>query len=258
MVGWLAFILSAIVAATLAAPASAQDLFAQLFPVTGEVRLVNKGAADIPFVFYSIDSTSGALDSSSAVWHSITRTYDRPAGATPGNGIIDPNGDWIELLQSNQLAEGALDADAGSLSAFRAISLGHIWDPFATPFPDLQFEVWNETDLIPITVELALDGDYSADSVVDGGDFIVWQKFIDSMTAYFADGDLDGVVDMDDFVVWQQNYGFTLPLPPYVVGPGGGGAGIANPVGAPEPSTALLILVAAGSVPFAVGRRRRS
>jgi hypothetical protein len=257
MLGRFACILSAIVAIAFAAPAKAQDLYAQLFPVTGEIRLVNKGAADISFVFYSIDSESGAINSSDAVWKSIARTYDRPAGATPGTGFIDPNGDWIELLQPNQLAEGAIDADGGSLPAFRAISLGHIWDPFATAFPDLQFEVWNETDLIPITVELALDGDYSADFVVDGGDFIVWQKFIASMTAYFADGDLDGIVDMDDFVIWQQNYGLTLPLPPYVIGPGGGGAGIANPVGVPEPTAATLLLVGAAAAPF-IRRRRRS
>jgi hypothetical protein len=256
MASRIAFILAAAAAWVLATSANAQDLVAQLFPVTGEVRLVNKGAADIPFVFYSIDSENDALDSSPAVWKSITRTYDEPAGATPGNGLIDPNGDWVELLQPNQLAEGAIDEDGGLLPAFRAISLGNIWDPFAVPFPDLQFEVWNETDMIPLAVELALDGDYSQDSVVDSGDFIIWQKFIDSMTAYFADGDLDGVVDLDDRVIWQQNFGLTLPLPPYVIGPGvGGGAGIANPVGAPEPSTVLLSFLAAGAL--ATLRRRR-
>ncbi len=255
MVGRLAFILAAGSALASVAPVQAQDLYAQLFPVTGEVRLVNKGDTDLPFVFYSIDSESGALDSSSAVWESITRNYDRPAGATPGNGLIDPNGDWIELLQPNQLAEGAIDVDGGRLPAFRAISLGNIWDPFAVAFPDLEFEVWNETELIPITVELALDGDYSSDSVVDGSDFIVWQKFLDSMTAYFADGDLDGVVDMDDLVIWQQNFGLTLPLPPYTVEIGGGGA--SDPAGVPEPSTVLLVFAAASAMPLLRRRCRK-
>ena len=65
----IAFILAAAAAWASSSSANAQDLVAQLFPVTGEIRLVNKGVADIPFVFYSIDSESDALDSSPAVWN---------------------------------------------------------------------------------------------------------------------------------------------------------------------------------------------
>jgi hypothetical protein len=106
--------------------------------------------------------------------------------------------------------------------------------------------------MIPITIELAIDGDYSSDAVVDTQDFIIWQKFIDSMTAYFADGDLDGIVDLDDLVVWQTNFGLTLPLPPYILELGG--AGVLNSGGVPEPSTTAIFLVAASA---ALTLRRR-
>ncbi len=236
-----------------AAPAFASDLVAQLFPLTGEVRLLNRDAVPLPFVFYSITSQADALDGSAAVWNSIAENYDRPAGATPGNGLIDPNGDWINFVDvagaGTQLVEGALDADGGSLPATRAVSLGHIWDPVAAPFPDLVFDVRDQGDeqSIPITIELALDGDYSSNQIVDQADYVVWRRYLDSMTAYFADGDLDGGVDIDDYLVWRDNFGVTLPLPPY-----GGGSGAALPtrfgaVGTvPEPTTAVLLMIALG------------
>lgn len=236
-----------------AAPARAADLYAQLFPLTGEVRLLNKGASPVPFVFYSIDSPSGALNSSTAVWETITENYDRPLGPTPGNGLVDPNGDWLQLPSSTtQLAEGALDADGGMLPAFRAISLGYIWDPYWVAFPDLEFDIWDDDSVIPVTVELALAGDYSSDRVVDQADFIMWRKYLDSLEAWFADGDLDGMVDLDDYLVWQQNFGFTLPLPPYAVGSQG-----PTSAAVPEPASVVLLAVAGGLTAFSGRNRRR-
>lgn len=233
------------------APAHATDLYAQLFPLTGEVRLLNKSGAPIPFVVYTIDSPSGALISSNGVWKSITENYDRPSGPSPGNGLIDPNGDWLLLpSDENQLAEGALDADGGILPAVRAVSLGNIWDPHMAAFPDLAFDIRDDQQDIPVTIELALDGDYSSDQVVDQADYLVWRKYLDSLTAWFADGDLDGVVDLDDHLVWERNFGVTLPLPPYGIS---GGGSVAAAV--PEPSMAILFLCAAGLI--SIRRRRR-
>jgi hypothetical protein len=235
--------------------AHAADLRVQLFPLTGEVRLLNPNDTAVPFVFLSIESPSGALDSSNAVWKSITEFYDQPAGPTPGNGFIDPDGDWVKLSSmSTALTEGALDLDGGSLPAFRAISLGHIWDPFHVDFPDLEFDIQSDVQTIPVAIEFALDGDYSSDHTVDQGDYIIWRKFLDSMTAYFADGDLDGVVDLDDRLVWQSNFGVTLPLPPY--GSGGGGGSSPVVAGVPEPTSAILFLLTAAFLPVAVRRRR--
>jgi hypothetical protein len=234
--------------AAASAPAFAQQLVAQLFPLTGEIRLLNRDATPVPFVYYSISSDASALNGASGIWQSITQNYDRPAGATPGNGFIDPNGDWIKLSSvSTELTEGSLDADGGRLLATRAVSLGNIWDPQATPFPDLVFDIRDDSLVIPVSIELALDGDYSMNQIVDSADYVVWRHFLNSMTAYFADGDLDGIVDMDDYVVWEENFGLTLPLPPYGAGSGGGSPGLSGDgAGVPEPMTAVLILLAAG------------
>ncbi len=241
-----------------AAPACSADLHAQLLPLTGEVRLLNKSATPVPIVYYSVTSASGALDGSSAVWKSITENYDRPSGLTPGNGLIDPNGDWLKLSSdATELTEGALDLDGGSLPAFRAVSLGNIWIPHLVDFPDLVFDIQDDVQAIPVTIELALDGDYSPNQVVDQADYIVWRRYLDSMTAYFADGDLDGIVDLDDYLVWQKNFGVTLPLPPYGVG---GGAGGRSPIvgGVPEPASATLFVLAAGFMPILALRGRHS
>jgi hypothetical protein len=121
---------------------------------------------------------------------------------------------------------------------------------------DLTFDIQDDNGPLPISIELALDGDYSSDQVVDQADYIVWRKYLDSMSAYFADGDLDGIVDIDDRLVWEQNFGLTLPLPPYDTEIGGGGL---SPVagGVPEPSSALLLIVTSVAS-LAFGRRRRA
>ena len=68
-----------------------------------------------------------------------------------------------------------------------------------------------------------------------------------------ADGDLDGVVDIDDRLVWQENFGVTLPLPPYASGEGGGSGVSAGTV--PEPSSIVVTLLAGGILPVMVRRR---
>ena len=136
--------------------------------------------------------------------------------------MIDPNGDWVKISSvSTELTEGALDADGGRLPATRAVSLGTIWNPSAVPFPDLEFEIYDDVQAIPVTIELALDGDYSANQIVDSADYVVWRRYLNSIENLLADGDLDGVVNLDDLLVWRENFGITLPLPPYGSGSGG-------------------------------------
>lgn len=52
-------------------------------------------------------------------------------------------------------------------------------------------------------------GDYNLDDVVDGQDFLVWQRTFGTTTEQFAgaDGNGDGTVDAGDLTVWLQSYG---------------------------------------------------
>lgn len=229
-----------------ALPVFALNLFAQLFPLTGEIQLRNKSAAPVPFVFYSIKSPGGKLISGSSVWRSITDNYDDPdpMSSTPGNGVIDPNGEWVEIASlSTELAEGALDDDGGSLAAMRAISLGNIW--IASPIPDLVFDI-RESNSTPIsvTVEFALAGDYLPDGTVNQTDYNLWRQYFGSNSILLADGNLDGIVNAADYVVWRNNLDLSIGLSSSLPANGSALPGLAAGAAAvPEPATAALVLM---------------
>jgi hypothetical protein len=62
-----------------------------------------------------------------------------------------------------------------------------------------------------------LAGDYDDNNVVDGADFLAWQRSFGRSADPIgsdADGDLDGEVDGDDLTVWTKNFGQTSVAPP--------------------------------------------
>jgi hypothetical protein len=238
----------------------AATLSAQLFPKTGEVRLKNTDTASpVHLVFYSIDSASGALNSSPGAWRSITDTYDAPLGVSPGNGFVDSNGEWIKISSSFiELAEGALDADGGTIPPQRSVSLGRIWNPNLTAIPDL---IFTATALngqpISVSSELAVDGDYFPGGVVNDLDYVIWRVYYGNSAApavLLADGNLNGVVDAADYVVWRNNRGMSVPSLGAGATPGGTVAASAAADTVPEPPSLVLTLTAAGV--FAVYRRQ--
>jgi hypothetical protein len=226
--------------------ASGATIYAQLYPHTGEIRLRNKNAAPVSIVFYSINSPANALNGSPSIWKSIDNYYD-----VSGNGLVDPNGEWAIIRSlSNQLTEGALDADGGRLAPQRAITLGQVWNPNATPIQDLIFEARDASEQ-PISVipELAVSGDYVPDGVVDQLDYNAWRQYFGETTILTADGNLDGRVDAADFIVWRNNLGLRLTAV-------GQGAGL-TAVSAAVPEPAMLLLAACGSCGYLMFRMRR-
>jgi hypothetical protein len=64
-----------------------------------------------------------------------------------------------------------------------------------------------------------LAGDYDDNNVVDGADFLAWQRSFGRAADPIgsdADGNLDGEVDGDDLTVWTKNFGQTSVAPPPV------------------------------------------
>jgi hypothetical protein len=223
-------------------------LHAQLFPHTGEVRLRNKDTAPVSLVFYSVNSAGNALNSSAGVWRSVENFYD-----VSGNGFVDPNGEWVIIeAQTNQLTEGALDIDGGSLAAQRSVSLGQIWNPSA-PFPNLTFEA-REANEHPITIvtELTVSGDYFVDGVVNQLDYGVWRQGFGSTTMLDADGNLDGVVNTADYILWRNNLGLQASTVSQ-----GAAMPLLSPATVPEPGAALLLSLFAAFGFFLAVRGRR-
>jgi hypothetical protein len=71
-------------------------------------------------------------------------------------------------------------------------------------------------------------GDYDADGDVDGNDFLVWQRTLDSTTNLAADGSKNGVVDGADLTVWRGHFSSATELTAVV----------------PEPAAVLLVTFA--------------
>jgi hypothetical protein len=240
-----------------AAPISAATVHVQLFPLTGEVRLVNRTASPLPIVFYSIKSNSGALNSSNSVWKSITSNYDAPFGSTPGNGFVDPDSEWSKLPSSStELAEGVFIGSAGSLLPWRPVSLGRVWNPNVGPF-DLQFNITSQSEMYDADPRLSIDGDYTGEGAVNQLDYFTWRQNFGSTSILVADGNINGIIDAADYVVWRKNLGLSIPATS--VG-AASGASFGLSIGAsvvPEPSTVLLALMALGALCFGSKRRPR-
>ena len=100
-----------------------------------------------------------------------------------------------------------------------------------------------------VTVPIATGADFDGDQLVDGRDFLIWQKgfgLIGQTDNSNGDANSDTVVDGLDQVAWGQQFGGAPPL----------SAGVA--AGAiPEPTTATLSLLATLGLAFLARGRRQ-
>ena len=94
------------------------------------------------------------------------------------------------------------------------------------------------------TTIVGLAGDYNDDGVVDGADFLAWQRQLGTSVAAYsgADGNGDGVVDAADFVIWRERFGNSVP------------AAATASAAVPEPSSLALLCL---TIAIALRQRRR-
>jgi Dockerin type I domain len=91
-------------------------------------------------------------------------------------------------------------------------------------------------------------GDFNFDGRVDASDYTVWRDTMGSTTDLAADGNGDGVVDHEDYLVWRGDMGTVTDLSVFDEADGLDGLGA---TGVPEPSTFLLLIIAAVGAGFA-------
>ncbi|MCA9235881.1 MAG: hypothetical protein KDA44_10450 [Planctomycetales bacterium] len=163
----------------------------------GRAVLQNRTDEPIALISYSILSASGALRTS---WSSL---------ASRGNPA------WVEA-NPNSLALSELNATGSTtLAPGTETNLGEPWD--VTKALDLQL-VYQGADgarrtgtivYASLRDDLALSGDFDHDGIVDGADFLAWQREFNLPTTPFAgaDDNGDGTVDAADLPAWAQGFG---------------------------------------------------
>jgi hypothetical protein len=74
------------------------------------------------------------------------------------------------------------------------------------------------------------DADFNNSSLVDGADFLIWQRGLGTPDAQNADGDADADLDVDaaDLTIWGNQYGAAPPV-------------LAAITAVPEPTTLALV-----------------
>ena len=116
---------------------------------------------------------------------------------------------------------------------------------------DYELTIGGQT--IPLTLSKGVDayslvvapGDFNGDGTVDAADYVVWRSTHGSNSDLRADGNGDGSIDDADYSVWRAHFGTIY-----------GGDALENAV-VPEPSAAILLLVAALTLRLSPWERQR-
>jgi hypothetical protein len=163
---------------------------------TGAMQIVNETGQPVSIDSYSIKSASGSIDA--ANWLSLQKQNlpSFPAGDGSGNG-------WEETPTPDTALIGeSFSSGASELAAANAISLGNAYAVGGVQ--DLYFKYGH-------TTATSLQADFDSSGMVDGNDFLVWQRSAGAAgsTVTSADGDANGDLSVDpaDLAIWQSEYG---------------------------------------------------
>ena len=172
-------------------------------------------------------------------WNGRFHWYNRPAyvSVNSGGGFDDDFGFKTEFIVTEDMLNQTLTFEIGTREVYGA------FDGFLFIQDDLVdlLDIHSQEDLDDTFLRDFARGDFDKDGDVDGDDFLAWQAgFGTTEGASQADGDADGDgdVDGDDFLLWQADFG----------------SGSGNGAGVPEPTSAMLVLLAGL---FAACTRRR-
>jgi cyclophilin family peptidyl-prolyl cis-trans isomerase len=200
----------------------------------------------------------------------IAPILDEPGGGVAGpsnlRGTIamaksGPNtvtSQWFINQGNNSFLDNPARPDGG-FSAFGAVlgngmtvvdAIGDLPLPsdfgfsISPPFNDLPLRNFSGTSITDIRVQHTVTvlqvrvlnlpaGDYDLNGTVNSADYTVWKSTFGSRTNVSADGNGNSIIDAADYVVWRKTLGQSA---------GSGGAIV---LGVPEPTGAILSLLAA-------------
>jgi T5SS/PEP-CTERM-associated repeat protein len=189
-----------------------------------------------------------------------------PANVTfGGNVVISPTaGTIIELAGTTKGAQYDSLTIAGTASLSGALDVvllgGFIPSPGqsfniltaaggldgtfdTTNLPALAGGLYFNLAYTPTAINLSVAGilgDYNRNGTIDASDYVVWRKTVSqSGPALAADGNNDGHIDSGDFAIWRTSYGAQAA-----------GSGASFTATIPEPTSLVMLLIAAAALPL--------
>ena len=142
--------------------------------------------------------------------------------AMSGNGSADQQ--WLNALYNHVYQAHSTTnyyPDAVTLQSLLAVT-GNMWDPMAVLQPGL------------------LPGDYNHDGIIDAADYTIWRNHLGQSFTLSNENPAamtPGLVDAEDYAFWKSNFGETL----------GSGSSATSMANIPEPTTMVLLMLAATS-----------
>lgn len=180
---------------------------------------------------------------------------DDIAFAGMGEGaVIDPTSAPANLLGYTHFGTGPGAVHVGSdMLPAMGVSAGAIG--FTPPLDSGQYAFWiQQAAGAPVTYQFdfivtalaGAPGDYNGDGTVNAADYTVWRNAVEAGATTILNegaGISPGAVDQADYAFWRDHYGDVL------------GSGAADSATIPEPSSAVLLCIAAAGL---LTSRRRS
>lgn len=181
-----------------------------------------------------LDIYTDRASSMSGHWLDMLDEYDgqklialSESGTLPDPTLFDERGIRWSYFSPWQVDGTPLGVTANYTAAELQAVLGH--DDVIT-LDELPPMPWADVQTV--------SADFTGDGVVDGADFLLWQRVVAQFDGGVADPNDDGFVDGADLAFWRAQFGNT----------GGGSTGV------PEPAAATLLFAAA---PALLATRRR-
>jgi hypothetical protein len=223
---------------------------------TRDISIMNETDDPISFDSYRIASDTDSLSFSD--WASLSdrnpplTPFDGPdGGTTPGDS---PGELWTKAGGSDDgvVSESFL-LSSTTLSPDDSLDLGNLFK--SGGMQDLLFQYHDAVSDAFYTIEptyvmsAGVAGDYNQDGTVDAADYIVWRKNLGQMVTLPNEdpNTTPGSVTSQDYDIWRAHFGQTS----------GSGATASPPISAPEPASALLIVMGVLPSVLAVIRLRQ-
>lgn len=159
-----------------------------------------------------------------------------PAASTNGPQVWSFSwGKWIVNANATPQSvdvtglQSMRQASVGANASFRPLSVNPLlgaWTLADIPASTLLLPAFSQAILIDPAAILGLNGDYDDDGVVDGEDFLVWQRHVGNAAGSLPNDPTSVVIGTEQLIAWAANFG----------------ASSGRLIAVPEPSVWMLLI----------------